>query len=286
MAIDKSENGAVRRAKKEAHLAQIQAGLDYGTDSPQYTAAGDAVVATDARGQQQFNEIQSKIDRLKSENDRYRVRLKPVQGAAEDILLEDIVRAVPANQLGFWGKFGVYMSRWREFLFDDPLQSNSAGGYFPAIWGTIAMTLIMTLFAVPFGVLAALYLREYAKAGPVTSAVRIAINNLAGVPSIVFGAFGLGFFCYGVGRFIDGGPENPWPSGAWFVLLSCAVVAGVAAFFLGLLGKPTTAKTISAGRYRMRRLGVALWLVSLGLVVAMIVTTPYFHGFYRAPPRR
>jgi ABC-type phosphate transport system permease subunit len=116
----------------------------------------------------------------------------------------------------------------------------------------------------------------------VTSAVRIAINNLAGVPSIVFGAFGLGFFCYGVGKFIDGGPENPWPPGAWFVLLSCAVVVGVAAFFAGLAGRSSVAKTISAGRPRLRRLGVALWLVSLGLVVTMVAKSPFFHGFYRA----
>jgi phosphate transport system permease protein len=65
------------------------------------------------------------------------------------------------------------------------------------------MTLLMSLAVVPFGVMAALYLREYAKAGPVVSAVRISINNLAGVPSIVFGVFGLGFFCYLIGASID-----------------------------------------------------------------------------------
>jgi phosphate transport system permease protein len=65
------------------------------------------------------------------------------------------------------------------------------------------MTLLMSIAVVPFGVLAALYLREYAKAGAVVSAVRIAINNLAGVPSIVFGVFGLGFFCYIMGASID-----------------------------------------------------------------------------------
>ncbi len=65
------------------------------------------------------------------------------------------------------------------------------------------MTLLMTIFVVPFGVLAALYLREYAKQGPIVSVVRIAINNLAGVPSIVYGVFGLGFFCYIVGGGID-----------------------------------------------------------------------------------
>ena len=65
------------------------------------------------------------------------------------------------------------------------------------------MTILMSLAVVPFGVMAALYLREYAKAGPVISAIRIAINNLAGVPSIVFGVFGLGFFCYIIGGNID-----------------------------------------------------------------------------------
>jgi phosphate transport system permease protein len=86
---------------------------------------------------------------------------------------------------------------------DDPREANSEGGVFPAIFGTVTMTLIMCIVVVPFGVLAALYLREYAKAGVVVSAVRIAINNLAGVPSIVFGVFGLGFFCYIVGSSID-----------------------------------------------------------------------------------
>jgi phosphate transport system permease protein len=65
------------------------------------------------------------------------------------------------------------------------------------------MTLLMSMAVTPFGVLAAIYLREYAKQGPLVRAVRIAINNLAGVPSIVFGIFGLGFFVYFVGGSID-----------------------------------------------------------------------------------
>ncbi|MCA1787473.1 MAG: phosphate ABC transporter permease PstA, partial [Desulfobacteraceae bacterium] len=98
---------------------------------------------------------------------------------------------------------GIYLSRWWEFLTDDPREANSEGGVFPAIFGTVVMTLLMSVAVVPFGVLAALYLREYAKAGPMVSAVRIAINNLAGVPSIVFGVFGLGFFSYIIGARID-----------------------------------------------------------------------------------
>jgi phosphate transport system permease protein len=95
------------------------------------------------------------------------------------------------------------MSRVGEFLFDEPRESNTEGGVFPAIFGTVLMVFLMSLAAVPFGVLAALYLREYAKQGPVVRIIRIAVNNLAGVPSIVFGMFGLGFFVYGVGSSID-----------------------------------------------------------------------------------
>jgi phosphate transport system permease protein len=114
-----------------------------------------------------------------------------------------IVRAYAANQLGTAGAISVYLSRWWEFLSDDPREANSEGGVFPAIFGTVAMTMLMSLLVTPFGVLAALYLREYARGGLVISAVRIAINNLAGVPSIVFGVFGLGFFCYIVGASFD-----------------------------------------------------------------------------------
>ncbi|MEM1182081.1 MAG: phosphate ABC transporter permease PstA, partial [Acidobacteriota bacterium] len=109
----------------------------------------------------------------------------------------------PANRIGFGEKLGIYGARWAEFLTDEPREANSEGGVYPAIFGTVAMTLIMSLAVVPFGVLAALYLREYAKPGPLVTAVRIAVNNLAGVPSIVFGVFGLGFFCYVVGGTLD-----------------------------------------------------------------------------------
>ncbi|MBL9122779.1 MAG: phosphate ABC transporter permease PstA, partial [Planctomycetaceae bacterium] len=102
-----------------------------------------------------------------------------------------------------WGQLRVYLSRWQEFLLDGPREANSEGGILPAIFGTVVMTLAMSLAVVPFGVLAALYMREYATAGPLLSLVRIAVNNLAGVPSIVFGVFGLGFFCYIVGGQVD-----------------------------------------------------------------------------------
>ncbi|MFO7610221.1 MAG: phosphate ABC transporter permease PstA [Candidatus Krumholzibacteriia bacterium] len=133
----------------------------------------------------------------------YTLRVATAGGAEHDLPLDTIVRAYAANQLGFGGRLGLYLARWGEFLTAEPREANSEGGVFPAIFGTVVMTLGMTILVVPFGVMSALYLREYATAGVLTSLVRIAINNLAGVPSIVFGVFGLGFFCYIVGGGLD-----------------------------------------------------------------------------------
>lgn len=129
--------------------------------------------------------------------------LKTAGGQTKEAPLSTIVHAYPANRMTLGQKLGVYTARWREFLTADPREANSEGGVFPAIFGTVTMTLLMTVGVVPFGVLAALYLREYAYNGWIVTAVRVAVNNLAGVPSIVFGVFGLGFFCYLVGGTVD-----------------------------------------------------------------------------------
>lgn len=129
--------------------------------------------------------------------------LKTPDGNSLEVPLANIVRAYPANQLHLAGQLGVYASRWWEFLSTAPRDANTEGGVFPAIVGTVVMTFFMSLAVVPLGVLAALYLREYAKPGLLVSLVRIAVNNLAGVPSIVFGVFGLGFFCYAMGTSLD-----------------------------------------------------------------------------------
>lgn len=159
----------------------------------------DRVLADCAAKRQQFEQ---ELARIEHQNAREALRLRTSAGQEKDLLLSDIVRAYPANQVSLLDKVGIYLSRWYEFLTTAPRENNE-GGVWPAIVGTVLMTLLMSICVVPFGVLAALYLREYAKAGFVVSAVRIAVNNLAGVPSIVFGVFGLGFFCYIVGGWID-----------------------------------------------------------------------------------
>jgi phosphate transport system permease protein len=201
--IDRHDRGVLQRQLRAARLAVVQADLQAGRESPAYAAAVRKEQAVAARVQERSALIDAETARLREENAGWGFEFEATGGVKRVLPLAEIVRAWQPNRLSIAGKLGVYGSRWGEFLSQDPREANSAGGVFPAIWGTVAMTLIMALLVAPFGVLAALYLREYASSGPVTTAVRIAINNLAGVPSIVYGAFGLGFFCYVLGAGID-----------------------------------------------------------------------------------
>lgn len=108
-----------------------------------------------------------------------------------------------SNKASFLERVREMAHRISGFLIDEPREANTEGGVFPAIFGTVVMTLAMTFFVTPFGVIAAIYLKEYAKQGLMVQIVRVSVNNLAGVPSIVFGVFGLAFFVYYVGAGID-----------------------------------------------------------------------------------
>src|SRR5690606_30883178 len=124
-------------------------------------------------------------------------------GREVEINLSKVVHAYQPNAMSGLTKMGTYFAKVWEFLSDDPREANTEGGIFPAIFGTVMMTLIMAVIVTPFGVLAAIYLREYARQGPLTRIIRIAVNNLAGVPAIVYGVFGLGFFVYVLGGSLD-----------------------------------------------------------------------------------
>jgi len=202
-ALEVDEIGRVNRRLEAARLAVRAADVRYGRRSAQHDAAAKAAQDLEADADTEFAAIREQIRALDAENARYGLVLRTGDRKEKRLELADVVRAYPANQLTLTGKLSVYLSRWREFVTDEPREANSEGGVFPAIFGTLAMTLLMSMLVTPFGVLAALHLREYARGGFVVSAVRIAINNLAGVPSIVFGVFGLGFFCYIVGGGID-----------------------------------------------------------------------------------
>jgi phosphate transport system permease protein len=118
---------------------------------------------------------------------------------------------------------GIGVIDW-QFLSHAPEHGMMGGGIFPAIFGTVALVIIMVICVVPVGVLSAIYLHEYTNpSSKLTRLIRIAINNLAGVPSIVFGLFGLGFFVgfigigmdsvlYSAGRPVWGQPAIIWAS--------------------------------------------------------------------------
>lgn len=201
--LEKEDIGHINYAIEQERLRLREVELRAGPDSDAYRSAADRYAAAEKELQKEFRRIRSEIEKLDRENARYAMVLATADGRRQSLALADIVRAYPANRLSLNDKIGIYLARWREFLTDEPREANSEGGVWPAIFGTVTMTLLMAMAVAPFGVLAALYLREYARTGPMVSAVRIAINNLAGVPSIVFGVFGLGFFSYTIGAGID-----------------------------------------------------------------------------------
>jgi phosphate transport system permease protein len=129
--------------------------------------------------------------------------VQTADGVERELPVGYVVRAVRPNALGLAGAAKLYLSRVGEFIGGNPREANTEGGIFPAIFGTVLMVFLMSIFVAPLGVIAAVYLREYAKGGVLVRLVRISVNNLAGVPSIVFGVFGLGFFVYLVGGTID-----------------------------------------------------------------------------------
>jgi phosphate transport system permease protein len=201
--LEKKDVGKINHAMEKLRLRVREIEMSDGKDSPAHRAAAAAIVEPMAALQKKYDALIREIATLDRENARFVMTMRTAAGQEADIPVAEVVRAYPPNRIGLGRKIAIYLSRWAEFLTDEPREANSEGGVWPAIFGTLLMTMIMALLVSPLGVLAALYLREYAKRGPLVSAVRIAINNLAGVPSIVFGVFGLGFFCYIMGGAID-----------------------------------------------------------------------------------
>jgi phosphate transport system permease protein len=163
----------------------------------------EAIRAEGAALHERYEEVTTRRLALRERFDAETLVVTTPDGEERTMPVSHVLRAVHPNQLGLFGTARLYASRVLEFVTGEPRESNTEGGIFPAIFGTVMMVLLMSLFVTPFGVLAAVYLREYARPGPLVRLVRIAVNNLAGVPSIVFGVFGLGFFVYLVGGTID-----------------------------------------------------------------------------------
>ena len=129
--------------------------------------------------------------------------VKDMRGVDVSIPLTQVLDVNWPNQMGLIQKIGHWFHQIGKFVSDEPREANTEGGVFPAIFGTVFMVLLMTVIVTPLGVVAAVYLHEYAGKNMMTKLIRIAVINLAGVPSIVYGVFGLGFFVYMVGGSLD-----------------------------------------------------------------------------------
>ena len=176
-----------------------------------------ALEMEDARDSQEWGNLENRLLGLQTEYEghtkelrelyeklnEYSVVLADANGQEKELPLGQIIHILQPNNMSVFEKILVYFTNIWTVLSDEPREANTEGGIFPAIFGTVMMVIIMSIAVVPFGVVAAIYLREYAKQGLIVRLVRIAVNNLAGVPSIVFGVFGLGFFIYAVGGTID-----------------------------------------------------------------------------------
>lgn len=152
---------------------------------------------------QEYLVLQKKLESLYRDIERDSMVVRVADGREVELPLSKVVRAYRPNAMGVFAKSLHYAEKFWEFISDEPREANTEGGIFPAIFGTVLMVIVMSILVTPFGVIAAVYLREYAKQGPITQIIRIAVNNLAGVPSIVYGVFGLGFFVYFLGGNID-----------------------------------------------------------------------------------
>ncbi len=162
-----------------------------------------AAAARRAELQRDFEQRQTEVARLREKLAESKFIGRSADGREVEYPAGSLLGVFAANRAGISERIGETLHRVWNFLSQAPREANTEGGVFPAIFGTVVMTLVMSLFVTPFGVIAAIYLREYARQGLMVRIVRICVNNLAGVPSIVFGVFGLAFFVYFVGGGID-----------------------------------------------------------------------------------
>ena len=192
--IGRINYGMERLRLKERRL-QLKGRLD--------AEAQAGLAAERSRLDLEYKAMQGQLAELYGEINRDSFSAELADGRVVTLPVAKVVRAYQPNAMGVFGKLAHYLTKLWEFLSTEPREANTEGGVFPAIFGTVMMVLLMSVMVTPFGVLAAVFLREYATQGIVTRTIRVAVNNLAGVPSIVYGVFGLGFFVYFLGGELD-----------------------------------------------------------------------------------
>ncbi|MCC2636951.1 MAG: pstA [Moraxellaceae bacterium] len=197
--IEKGDVGRINYALEDLRLEQRRLEIAKQLTDAERARIGAARTALE----QEYEVLRQRLEKLAADTGRDSAVFVLADGSEKEIAVNKMVHATRPNEMGVIGKLGTYFYNLWHFLSGDPREANTEGGVFPAIFGTVLMVLMMTVLVTPLGVIAAIYLREYASQGFITQVVRIAVNNLAGVPSIVYGVFGLGFFVYFLGGNID-----------------------------------------------------------------------------------
>jgi len=198
--LEKGEIGKINAGLEEIRLAKRKLELrGEPKSSIKYAELKESEKSLDVA----YKALQKNLAELYAALNRDRMMVVMSDGREVEIPLAKVVQAHQPNAMTVVEKFGVYLRELWKFVSGDPREANTEGGVFPAIFGTVMMVMIMAVLVTPFGVIAAVYLKEYATQGPIIRLIRIAVNNLAGVPSIVYGVFGLGFFVYFLGGSID-----------------------------------------------------------------------------------
>ncbi len=200
--LEREDIGSINHRIEKARLAR-QALLLKGGADPATAEADRRLVDQMAALEREYLSKTEALEKLHKEAGQDVVLLTLPTGRSVRMSLDQILSVSRPNAMKWIEKAIAYVRNLWLFVSGEPREANTEGGIFPAIFGTVLMVFLMTLAVMPFGVMAAIYLREYAKQGPLVRLVRIAVNNLAGVPSIVFGVFGLAFFVYALGGTID-----------------------------------------------------------------------------------
>lgn len=165
--------------------------------------AQDRIEAEWGELQRSHQAMMEKLRGLQIDQSRYTLLLRDMNGQVHPLPLSQINRAWYPNEMSLGQKLRHFVVQTHKFLTDNPRNANTEGGVFPAIFGTVLMVILMSIVVMPLGVIAAVYLHEYAGKNWLTRMIRISVVNLAGVPSIVYGVFGLGFFVYFIGGSLD-----------------------------------------------------------------------------------
>lgn len=197
--IEKHEMGRINYNLEQLRLYERRLELENDNDPAKQARIAEEREAYDV----EYQELKAELSKLYEKIRRDSFTAEIMDGRTKEVSLANVIHVHQPNAMGTLEKLVFYFGKMWEFVSTDPREANTEGGVFPAIFGTVIMVIIMSIVVTPFGIIAAVYLREYAKQGFLTRSVRVAVNNLAGVPSIVYGVFGLGFFVYFIGGSID-----------------------------------------------------------------------------------